>query len=445
MKEINDLTSSFPYLYRENGMESEIIEVRFKKKINIGNLYNAVTQTLQYYPYFKKGVKEKKGVFKLVDNERPFMIKKTKRFHKLGGKETNYHLLDFTYYENSIFIAFHHALCDGRGIKPFIERLICLYCFITYNEPFIETGKRIIGTMMSKDEVIDPLSKGLYDTDIVPNPEIIKDGFELPEQKEIDTNMHLRYEVILDRDEFVKYSKDHKASPAILVAIIVQKAINNLNENIDKPIVCSMASDNREALGLTETYKNCVSSIYLPYKEEMKDMKISEISEIYRSMIKAQKDVNYVRSNVNNMVKLAQKIESIIDFEERKKMLSFFSTIKINSFVLSYPGAMNIGKCDKYLSDIHLYSTSSNDFTLNIMSIGDTVSLDIEQCFINSKYIKEICNILGSMGLTFELNGPILFDTPKDAIQETLAIESNREELKNKVLEFLGLKRKEKK
>ena len=45
----------------------------------------------------------------------------------LDGARTQKNMLDITFYGKSIFVAFHHGMCGGRGIMPFIMTLIYYY------------------------------------------------------------------------------------------------------------------------------------------------------------------------------------------------------------------------------------------------------------------------------------------------------------------------------
>lgn len=128
------IRSGQSYLYKQYGMESEVIEVRLKKKISGSFLNQALMTAMKRYPYFNTKLVEKDGDFYIVQNDQSLIAKRTEKLAKLGHISCGYHLIDITYYDYSIYISFHHALCDGRGVMPFVETLIYYYCTLAYGK-----------------------------------------------------------------------------------------------------------------------------------------------------------------------------------------------------------------------------------------------------------------------------------------------------------------------
>lgn len=115
------------YLYKLRGMESEVIELRLREKVSGSFLNQALLSALPRYPYFNTRLIELDGDFYIVQNPQSMVARRTRELARLGHVSCGGHLVDITYYDRSIFFSFHHALCDGRGIKPFIETL--MYCY----------------------------------------------------------------------------------------------------------------------------------------------------------------------------------------------------------------------------------------------------------------------------------------------------------------------------
>ncbi len=118
------IRSGQSYLYKKYGMESEVIEIRFKKKVTGSFLNEALRTAVKRYPYFNTRLIEKDGDFYIVQNEQSLVARRTKELARLGHISCGYHLIDITYYDYSVYVSFHHALCDGRGVMPFAETLI---------------------------------------------------------------------------------------------------------------------------------------------------------------------------------------------------------------------------------------------------------------------------------------------------------------------------------
>ena len=106
------IRSGQSYLYKRYGMESEVMEVRFKDKITGSFLNQALLTAMKRYPYFNTKLVEKDGDFYIVQNEQSMIARRTKELARLGHISCGYHLIDIIYYGYSIYISFHHALCD---------------------------------------------------------------------------------------------------------------------------------------------------------------------------------------------------------------------------------------------------------------------------------------------------------------------------------------------
>lgn len=106
------------YLYMNQGMDSEVFEVRFKERVSGSDLTEAICYTLMRFPYINTRLIELDDDSYIVQNPVAMVAHPTKNLGKLGSLRTNEHLVEVTYHKNSAYFAFHHALCDARGVKP---------------------------------------------------------------------------------------------------------------------------------------------------------------------------------------------------------------------------------------------------------------------------------------------------------------------------------------
>lgn len=63
-----------PYLYRKNGLPSEVYEIRMNDDVEHSALNEALDMTMQRYPYFKVRYEEHEGDFYAVENELPIEV-----------------------------------------------------------------------------------------------------------------------------------------------------------------------------------------------------------------------------------------------------------------------------------------------------------------------------------------------------------------------------------
>ncbi len=418
------IKAGYSFLYREGGTESEIIEIVLIDRVKRNILQAALDKAVTRHPYLRNSVVEEQGDFRLKNNSLPLTVSKTPHLRPLGGKEVNYHLIDITCWDNRIFVAFHHGLCDGRGIFPFIEMLLYAYLTARYRAKIQRPGGRYAGQNVGLHEWEDPFAHEPYHVEESTPPRIVRDGFALPEVQS-GTGFH-KCSFVFKADHFMEHAKACGATPAIYVALLLQQTIKQLNPGADKPIVCSMASDLRQALGHEGSFKNCVSSLYLPYDNEIEQLPRNEQTAAYRRMIREQKEPNHVRRTANGMISLFNRLDGLTTFEERQQQLAFFNDMLINTFVLSYVGQFDLKGCEPYVHEAHLYCSGSKGMMVNMLSIGNSISIEIEQSFADPRYCQGLCRCFDAEGLQYEYNSPAPFETPKDVIQSSLLMSRYR-------------------
>lgn len=410
------IRSGQSYLYKKRGMESEVIEIRFNKKVSGSCLSVAITHTRKRYPYFKTKLIEKNGDFYIVQNKHTLSAKKTKKLSRLGSMRCGYHLIDVTYYRNSIFISFNHALCDGRGVMPFVETLIYYYCKMKYKTKEVPEGVRLKKDPLLPGETADPfVSEYEFDN----NKEFIslsRDAYALPENKIVNKLTNYRYEVKIPLAKFMKVCKENNATPVILLSIMMCKGIAKLYPDYDKTINANIAADMREALDVPNTYKNCVKSMILPYSRDFARLSLREQSTQYRELLKAQLDRDYCRKEANMMIGLFNKLDSFDSYEEKQKIMTYFESMLLNTFVVSYLGIFKLGINAKYIKEIHLYNSGTAGLGINMISCGENFILDFKQNFPSDKYVKVFCAQLKEMNIAYTSSEVIEFITPGDSI-----------------------------
>ena len=342
------IRSGQSYLYKRYGMESDVMEVRFKDKITGAFLNQALLIAMKRYPYFNTKLVEKDGDFYIVQNEQSMIARRTKELARLGHIICGYHLIDITYYGYSIYISFHHALCDGRGVMPFIETLIYYYCDLKYGRKPVPEGVRLADDPLLPGETDDPFLQE-YDFD-------------------------------------------------------------------GKKMFVNIAADMRDALGVPNTFKNCVKSMNLPYSREFSEKSLTEQATEYRELLKAQRDRDFCRKEANAMIGLSNKLDTLDSYEEKQKIMTFFEGMTLNTYIISYLGAFRLGENAQYISEIHLYNSGTTGLGINMISCGENFVLDFKQNFQSDKYVRAFCEELEKLGIAYTVSDRIPFVTPGDSI-----------------------------
>ncbi|MGM9681856.1 MAG: hypothetical protein ACI3XR_10185 [Eubacteriales bacterium] len=410
------IRSGQSYLYKKYGMESEVIEVRFKKKVTGSFLNQALQITVKRYPYFNTRLIEKDGDFYIVQNEQSLIAKRTKNLARLGHISCGYHLIDVTYYGESVCISFHHALCDGRGIMPFVETLIYYYCDLKYGKKPLPEGVRLADDPLLPGETDDPFLKE-YDYD--KNKAFIglsRDAYAIPENTASVGMTDYRYEVIVPHAQYMKACKENNATPVILLALLMSRAIARMYPDYDKPINANIATDMRDALDVPNTFKNCVKSMILPYSRAFSEKSLPEQATEYRRLLSAQRDRDYCRKEANAMLGLFDRLDSLESYAEKQTIMAFFEGMTLNTYIISYLGRFNLGENAQYINGIHLYNSGATGLGINMISCGESCVLDFKQSFPSDKYVRAFCAELDALNVSYRVGDQIPFVTPCDSL-----------------------------
>lgn len=409
------------FLYRKDGLESQVLEIRMKEDIVESKMASALSKTLERYPYLSSRLVEIEGDFYPVKNELPMLLRKGKNLFPLGGEETNFHLIDINYEAKTIFISYFHGLCDGRGIMPFVRTLLYYY-FSMVNAKIMKVPnvRRATDSMLVGEEA-EPGFVKLELEDSGELPKIQRQGYSIPEaacQKERMKESY-RYEIRIESNAFLKYIKSIQATPAIAFALLFSSTIQELRASDDnEPIVCNLVSDLRSGIGMENTYRNCVSSLELPMTSEAEDYPNLAIK--YRQMIKEYKKPENIQKEFQKIITLCDKLDTLPSFEEKQQALSFFDTLLSNTYVLSYIGQTNFGECEEHIEAIHTYSSGSPGLSLEVLATREYFFIDLMQSFSDDKYVLAFAETLENQGLDVEVSEAIRYSTPRDRVRTDL-------------------------
>lgn len=409
---MRQIRSGQSFLYRTDGYDSTVIEIRMKDKVTGSYLQVALTNTVKRFPYLTDKLVEKGGSYFLHRDDNSMVAVRTGKFRTLGSMSTGYHLLDVTYTGNLIRVAFHHGLCDGRGVQPFVETLLYDYCCQKYRRKFSAEGIRLAGEVILPEETAEPFSTEFYEVDESTIQPVEKDGFALPECTGTPENCY-HTEFILDESRFVGTAKTVHATPAIFVAMLLSECVLELNPEVEKPIICNMAMDLRTAIGMEQTHRNCVGSAYLPYTAESRHHSMEELAKKYRELLAIQRDPNTVKAGLNKQIGLFNKLDEIPTLEEKHRMMSFFNGMVNNTYVISYMGRLRLNDYAEHIESAHFYSDTICGLTINMVSAGGKLSLEMLQGFSEKRYAKALEKALMPYGLLSVTNTTVI-TTGKD-------------------------------
>lgn len=413
---LEKIRSGQSYLYQKNGMESEVFEIAFHKKVSGSMLNQALTEAIKRYPYLNTKLVELDGDFYIVQNEMTLTARNTKNLARLGHISCGYHLVDITYFGKSVYVSWHHALCDGKGIKPFMETLIYYYCKLKYRSKAKSDGIRLANSPLLPDETTEP-NLGSYSFDESKEPvNVSRDAYGIPENVIEEHETDYRYDVQVPAEAFMKVCKANHATPVILTSLLVSEGIASLYPDFDKPINANIAVDIRDALDLPNTFKNCVRSMPLPFERAFLSMSLAERSEKQRALLNAQRERDNLRRAANASLGLFEKLDSLPDYKSKQGMMDFFNGMLLNTYFISYLGQMVVNENAQYIDTVGFYNSGAAGLGVNILSCGDKFCFNFKQSFESDKYVKAFLAGLQKLGVEYTASDAIPFLTPNDSI-----------------------------
>lgn len=428
--DMEKIRSGQSFLYRKDGLNCTVIDVRLKKKVRGGVLNQALLEAIKRYPYLASKLVEKNGDFYIADNQSlSLTVRRSREFRSLGSMANGYHLIEISYYGEHIFVSFHHALCDGGGIKPFVESLIYYYFCMLDHKNYDAPAVRKSTDPLFDDETSEPFLKP-FSVEPYTEPVIVKDGFALPEYQEQMENEDYRFEIEADGEDYMRAAKEVNATPAILLAYLMSKAVYLNNPDADKTVVCSMATDMRKELGLPHTHKNCVRSMYLPFDAQDAQLDVKTLCTKYRELIREQRQPGYVRQTANMFCGMNDKLDQLGTLEEKKKMMSFYDTMTINSYVISYLGTFDLGECNHWIDAVHFYSGGIKGITINMTAAGGKFNITFIQNIQSDRYVTTLLRLLEECGIRCQQREQVQFSTTKDKTQKTGHHQAERFQIK---------------
>ena len=252
--------SATPYVYLAPDIPVYTVEVSHREEIDGDLLQRAMERTLTRMPYASDTFTVEHGAVYYAENPLPMTVAHTDKIRRVGGSETNWHMLDVTWDGNKTWFSMFHGFCDGQGLNSFIESTLYHYYCMKDNTEYESNGIRNDKGELTEAETFEPCSK-TYEV----SPE-----FKMPERKEQPVPYHIPEIVFnpdgevlengfhLRSDAFMAFVKGNGTSPAVMFSMLVGEAILRVHPDADAPIVANAPVSVRRMLGCEETFKTAL-------------------------------------------------------------------------------------------------------------------------------------------------------------------------------------------
>jgi hypothetical protein len=348
----------------------------------------------------------KKGLYYYADDDLPFLVAESENPRVIGGKITNYHMLDVTYRGDRISFAMFHGLCDGLGFNRFIEAVLYHYMCLRDGKEYSDEG------IFTERIPYDPAEE--TDVHIVRRKANIKDlkaitskdkRFRLPEL--MDNKVEKMYSLPLrvKTGDFLGWCKANAASPAAAAGAIMTQAIARENEIREGVIMTVVPTSLRKPLNADKTFKNCYGAIFLSTTpEEARSLSSGELAARLRTMMKEQMSGEFpklVCAGINTVIHLGARMPT---FGLKNKVMAMGENNPQDTFFVDYVGGL---RCNDYADRIvhvrYLNAPPANGASFVLMSeTAGYFHINFTQTVESDRYYRAFASILEELGIPCE-------------------------------------------
>ena len=400
--------SSSPYVYLPVNIPAYVVEVTHRDEINGEMLQEAVNKALKRMPYLSDTLQIEKGAVYYAADPLPFEVGHTAALRRVGGAETNYHMLDVTWDGNVTWFSMFHGFCDGQGINMFIESVLYDYYCMKDGVEYEPEGIRTDKSEMTDAEVTEPFDRQYPvspDFQMPDRGESLK-PYHLPEIVQTPGNDVREYGFHLSSEEFMHFVRANGTSPSVAFSMLVGEAIQKEHPDLDAPVAVNIPVSIRAMLGCEETFKNCSSRAVLPViGTPLDQLSFAERAASLRGMLKQQMSPDMHHAVYNRLGSMyRQRMLEATDYQEEIKKPAGFSTICHDTFYIDYIGRLHKTGYSDSMQDVRFLCQppARKTLHLNVIEHQGKFRINCLACSDISSLVGRIKEVMAGHGLHVE-------------------------------------------
>lgn len=287
-----------------------------------------------------------------------------------------------SYHEKEITITFYHSIADAAGIIGVLRTLVYHYCCLHFHQDFDPAGIELREGRPVEEYYRSPfhLELGEYTPQPLMSYPIGDTLFTDPEMKPAAPGEVCTSTVTVSSEEFVRFCKEHASSPAIMLCILLGKAIYNANPGEKRRMAFDITVNYRKQLNIPDCLGvfSTVATVCAPYGEIM-EKPIEETAAILKKMLDTQRTEDYAKT----MMDMARTYLMLKD---------------ALSGVISYEGRMDFGSCNDHVANMFLVNNVFN--TIHMIDFKGNFILHFQFGKATDKYREAFVKELEKAGIT---------------------------------------------
>lgn len=376
------------------------IRVRMQDNIEPECLRYAADMITLRYPYFCVELQrnaENEWVYEA--NERPVIVAHARSSVDLNTRESNNHLLAFSWQDDWIIMDIFHALTDGIGAYALMRTLLNYYCFKRYHVEPPVNGIRLVGDAISREEWMDPM---LTVQSLPPSAQpALKRALKLPDETE-----KYVYSLTAPEAPFIAFCKSVKGSPATMLALFLSRAIAKLYPESEDAIRVGLLANWRPALQAPLAHQCLFGALLLEYDEDLRTQSLDRQIAAYRAMVSAQTRRAVILKRLAADRALIEQLLSK-DSEDERLILAdqaVNGTRDRYCASVSYIGKANLMSAEPYIQDFRTWtSTTTSSALVELSAVNGRMTFDVIQRFSDDALVTALLAEFEGNGLECHL------------------------------------------
>ena len=399
-----------PLLYgaNEDFFSTFRLAIRMKSIVDYELLSRSVERAMVRYPYFCVCPEREGEKLILRYNKRPVSVFCDDRTVTLGSDESRGHLISFGCKDNTIFIDASHYLADGMGVDPLLKTLLYLYVSERYGTEGLETDRiRMSDSPVGEGEFAYPFPNRAMDTEeLFLLPKAPEEAYGL-DPDAFDKDGLYAYHLHIPQKAMMAKASSSDGSPVSFLSVLLYRAFQRLDQNIDKPVVAHIQHQYRAVLKAPMSHHSLVNYIPVIFTPRLSSWDVEKQNTAVRGQVilKGGKEEDIVAVN-----RLIEALPRDASFAEKKEAMADYAknSIRGKTFGISYVGKMDWCGLEQYVDDLHAYigeKHTKNMLLVEVMTIREDFSLTFMQSGRGEKYLTAFMKESSELGIPVKLVG----------------------------------------
>lgn len=303
-----------------------------------------------------------------------------------------------------------HDIADGMGIDPLWKTVLCLYAAERYGEEGLQTEKIWMpGTPVAKEEYAYPFPEEAVEIDDFYLPKHAPGCAYALDPEAFDDGGLYAYHLHIPQKAMMAKANPSDGSPVSFLAVMLYRALCQLDPKIELPVVAHVQHQYRQALRAPATRHSMVSYVPVALPAKIKGWHVERQNTAVRGQILLGSEMAADLAAVNRLVTALPVGEGVSLAEKKQAMRQYIqNSLQPKTFGISYVGKSDWCGLDRYVEDMHVYigeKDTRNMLLIEVMTAGNDFSVNFMQGGRGDRYVKAFIRQLRSFEISVSMVG----------------------------------------